>query len=157
MSFLNRKKNPDEYNNITLRHVYIEYELEDSTALSAPGDTIQLYHFAVKTWPAHSYYFIYNFGNQVKYNPYDFKLTLGQTLNFGLASLEYNQTISFNRKGRGLEYRVFVGFNDAVLYVLKLTASTAIRNMKAMAIPKLKRSSFLLYSQIESISKPVTK
>jgi len=111
ISFLDRKKNPEEYNFITLRHVYLEYELEESTLLSNPGDPINIYHLSVKTWPSHSYFFYYNFGNQVKYNPYDFKLTLGQTLNLGLASLEYNQTISFNRKGRGFEYRIFAGFN----------------------------------------------
>jgi hypothetical protein len=111
LSFLDRKKNPDEYNFVTFRHVYVEYELEDSTLLSNPGDSINVYNLSKSTWPANSYFFIYNFGNQVKYNPYDFKLTIGQTLNLGIASLEFNQTISFNRKGRGLEYRLFTGFN----------------------------------------------
>jgi hypothetical protein len=110
-SFLNRKTNPDDYNTLTLRHVYVEYDLEDSTALSQPGDSINVYHLSVSTWPSNSYFLIYNIGNQVKYNPYDFKLIVGQTLNLGLASLEFNQTISFNKKGRGLEYRIFTGFN----------------------------------------------
>jgi len=114
LSFLDRKKNPDEYSSITLRHVYVEYELEESTLLSNPGDSINIFHLSVATWPSNSYFFLYNFGNQVKYNPYDFKLMIGQTLNLGLASLEYNQTISFNRKGRGLEYRIFAGFNGEI-------------------------------------------
>ena len=114
LSFLDRKKNPDEYNFITLRHVYVEYELEEFTLLSNPGDSINIYHLSVATWPSNSYFFLYNFGNQVKYNPYDFKLMVGQTLNLGLASIEYNQTISFNRKGRGFEYRIFAGFNGVM-------------------------------------------
>lgn len=111
LSFLDRKKNPDEYSYVTLRHVYVEYELEDSTFIRSQGDTLDIYHLYVNTYPSHNFFFTYRFGNQVKFNPYDFNLTLGQTLNLGIASLEYNQTLSFNKKGRGFEYRLFVGFN----------------------------------------------
>ena len=110
-SLLNRKKNPEEYNFISIRHVYVEYETGDSALLNNPTDSIHIYHFDKKKYHAHSYFFNYQFGNQTTYHPYDFNLMLGQTLNLVLASLEYNQTISFNKKGRGLEYRLFVGFN----------------------------------------------
>jgi len=121
-SLRDRKKNPDEYSLITLRHVYVEYELGDSSLLSGPADTVHIYKYNIAKFHSNSYFLSYEFGNQVTYHPYIFNLTLGQTLNLVLADLEYNQTISFNKKGRGLEFRVFAGFNGE-LEDLKYTSS----------------------------------
>ncbi|MEO8086346.1 MAG: M1 family metallopeptidase [Bacteroidota bacterium] len=122
VSLLDRKKNPDDYSFISLRHVYIEYDRENFTLLNSQTDTISLYKVGVKKYSAHSYFFSYSFGNFVTYNPYDFNVTLGQTLNLVLASMEYNQTFSFNKKGRGVELRVFAGFNGE-LEDMKITTS----------------------------------
>lgn len=113
-SLIDRKKNPDGYSLISLRHVYVEYERDAFDIRNEPGDTMAVYKVVVKKYPTHSYFLIYGFGNQVNFHPYDFNLTFGQTLNFVLASIEYNQTISFNKKGKGVELRVFAGFNGEI-------------------------------------------
>ena len=100
LSLLDRKKNPDDYSFISIRHVFIEYE--------------SIYMVDLKKDYSNSYFLNYKFGNLITYNPYDFNVMLGQTLNLGLASLEYNQTLSFSKKGRGLEFRIFAGFNGAL-------------------------------------------
>jgi hypothetical protein len=111
LSLLDRKKNPDEYSVVTLRHVYIEYDREKFTLLNSPTDSVSIYKVGLKKYHPHSYFIIYEFGNRQTYHPYAFGISLGQTLNLALASIEYNQTISFNKKGRGVEFRVFAGFN----------------------------------------------
>jgi hypothetical protein len=111
LSLIDRKKNPDEYSLITLRHVFVEYDREGFILLNSISDSISLYKAVIKKYQAHSYFLSYKFGNEVTYHPYDFNVTFGQTLNLALASLEYNQTISFRQKGRGIEFRIFAGFN----------------------------------------------
>ncbi len=111
LSLLNRKINPDEYSFISIRHVYVEYDKADSTLLYPKPNSNGIYNIESKKYHLNSYSLLYKFGNQITYHPYDFNVMLGQTLNLVLASIEYNQTISFNKKGRGFEFRVFAGFN----------------------------------------------
>lgn len=122
LSLLDRKKNPDEYSFISLRHVYIEYESPEYTLLNKPTDSISIYRVGLRKYYPNFYFLTYQFGNQVTFHPREFNLTFGQTLNLVLASVEYNQIFSFNKKGRGFEYRIFAGFNGE-LEDVKYTSS----------------------------------
>ncbi len=111
INFVDRLKNPEEYSFVALRHVYMEYDREKFTLINSQTDSVRIYRVGVNTYYPNSYFLTYCFGNEVRFNPYHFNVTFGQTLNLALASIEYAQTISFNRKGRGLEFRIFAGFN----------------------------------------------
>jgi hypothetical protein len=133
-SLINRKENVDDFNDITLRNVLTETE-EVQFPIQADGNRP-----AVLTPVNRMFNFLYyTLGNYKMFNPYAFQITLGGTNQFVLASIEYNQTISYSEKGKGLDVRVYGGFagtiedennpvSNPVNYKLQMTGYSTDRN-----------------------------
>jgi hypothetical protein len=104
-SLINRKENVDDYNEITLRNIWTETEemkfplQSDGTRPATLSPVNRMFNFIY-----------YSLGNIKIFNPYSFQLTLGGSNQFVLGSIEYNQTISYTKKGRGLDIRIYGGF-----------------------------------------------
>jgi hypothetical protein len=108
-SLINRKENVDDFNDITLRNIWTETEemkfplQSDGTRRTTLSPVNRMFNFIY-----------YTLGNVKTFNPYSFQLTLGSSNQFVLSSIEYNQTISYSKQGKGLDIRVYGGFTGDI-------------------------------------------
>jgi hypothetical protein len=134
LSVFNRKENVDDFNDITFRNVWTETE-EVKFTKQDDGK----YKREFKPISRMFNFLYYDLGNLRMFNPYSFRLTVGASNQFILSSVEYNQTISYSKKGKGLDIRVYGGFtgsiedeknpvDNPVNYKLQMSGSSPTKN-----------------------------